>query len=513
MNESTQYRNKGARFRWLRNLSVGAAVGVVVFLAVPGFHLARTLWQDSPAAKNIVPEGHADDVSRLNLTPVSEVWRIPDDAVQAEAQLRELLGRARMTGKRVSIAGARHSMGGHTIAPGGIVVDMRPFRSIQVDRDRSLLTVGSGAYWTEVLRRVDEVGLSVGVMQSDSAFSVGGSLSVNCHGWQFGSPPIASTVESFRLMRADGTVVRCSRTENTELFSLALGGYGLFGVILEAEIRLVPNDRLRLVQEQVPTALSGSILNRLAEEPRPSLVYARLNVTTKDRFGTVLASSYFPDKAGPIPILEEPGYSPLARAVFRGSVGSDYGKSLRWIAETWIQPHLLPEVVSRNRLLIETPDWYLNRHRNATDILHEYFMPRSVALQFLKKADGIIKKHGGDLLNTTVRDVAEDRDTVLRYAREPVIAFVMFFHQERSLQGEASMKAMTRELVDSALSGGGCYYLPYRLHPTTEQFHRAYPQARHFFQRKRFYDPDELFQNTFYQTYGCSTVLTSDGGK
>ncbi len=297
-------------------------------------------------------------------------------------------------------------------------------------------------------------------------------------------------------------MARGSRTENPELFSLALGGYGLFGILLDAEIRLVPNARLRLVQEQVPTAASGPILDRLAGEPRPSLVYARLKVTPGDRFGTVRSSAYFPDTNGPIPVLEEPAPSTLGRAIFRGSAGSDFGKSLRWFAETRIQPLLLPEVVSRNRLLIETPDWYLNRHTNATDILHEYFLPRSVALRFLDEADRILTRHGGDLLNTTVRDVAEDRDTVLRYAREPVIAFVMFFNQERSPQGEASMQAMTRELVDAVLSLGGSYYLPYRLHATPEQFHRAYPQARGFFERKRVYDPGELFQNRFYQAYG-----------
>ncbi len=502
MNASNADTTRGRGSRGMRTLIFTAIAGVGLLLAVPVGHLARTIWRDAPPGGFAVPERHADDISRLNLTPVAEVWRIPEDGVEAESQLRDLLARARSSGKRVSIAGARHSMGGHTIAPDGIVVDMRPFRSIRIDPNRRLLTVGAGAYWTDVLRRADALGLSVGVMQSDSAFSVGGSLSVNCHGWQFGSPPIASTVESFRLMRADGTVVRCSRTENPELFSLALGGYGLFGILLDAEIRLVPNVRLRLVQEQVPTAASGPILDRLAGEPRPALVYARLNLTPGDRFGTVRASAYFPDTNGPIPVLVEPVSSTLDRAIFRGSAGSDFGKSLRWFAETRIQPLLLPEVVSRNRLLIETPDWYLNRNTNTTDILHEYFLPRAVALRFLDEADRILTRHGGDLLNTTVRDVAEDRDTVLRYAREPVIAFVMFFNQERSPQGEVAMQAMTRELVEAALSLGGCYYLPYRLHATPAQFHRAYPEARRFFERKRVHDPGELFQNRFYQTYG-----------
>ena len=48
-----------------------------------------------------------------------------------------------------------------------------------------------------------------------------------------------------------------------------------------------------------------------------------------------------------------------------------------------------------------------------------------------------------------------------------------------------------------------CWF-PCRLHGTPEQFHRAYPQARAFFQRKRAYDPGELFQNHFYLKYGPS---------
>ena len=64
------------------------------------------------------------------------------------------------------------------------------------------------------------------------------------------------------------------------------------------------------------------------------------------------------------------------------------------------------------------------------------------------------------------------------------------------------MQAMARELIDGALAVGGRYYLPYRLHATTGQFEAAYPMARRFFELKRQYDPDELFQSRFYLTYG-----------
>jgi hypothetical protein len=61
---------------------------------------------------------------------------------------------------------------------------------------------------------------------------------------------------------------------------------------------------------------------------------------------------------------------------------------------------------------------------------------------------------------------------------------------------------MTQDLVDAALRSGGRYYLPYRLHPTQEQFAHAYPQSNEFFKLKRRYDPEELFQNEFYKKYG-----------
>src|SRR5205085_3793146 len=106
--------------------------------------------------------------------------------------------------------------------------------------------------WSEIIPYLDQRGMAVAVMQSNNNFSVGGSLSANCHGWQHSKPPIASTVDSFRLMKADGEVVRCSRAENAELFSLVLGGYGLFGVILDVDLRVVPNERYRPESVVVP---------------------------------------------------------------------------------------------------------------------------------------------------------------------------------------------------------------------------------------------------------------------
>ncbi len=230
-----------------------AACLVVLVLVVgrPILHLTRVTWKDTDQIQKL-PPGYVDDVSRMNKTKVSGVWDVPGDGLAAEEQLRELLRRARTAGLRVSIAGARHSMGGHTIYPGGIMINMLPFNRMKLDEERNILHVQAGARWSEIIPYLDKRGRSIEVMQSDNSFTVGGSVSVNCHGWQYGRPPIASTVESFRLMKADGTIVLCSRAENRQLFSLALGGYGLFGIILDVDLRVLPNERLRLEQYVVP---------------------------------------------------------------------------------------------------------------------------------------------------------------------------------------------------------------------------------------------------------------------
>ena len=110
---------------------------------------------------------------------------------------------------------------------------MLPYDHMSFDENTNILTIGSGASWSKALQYLDGFGKSIGVMQSFSNFSVGGSLSVNGHGWQAGAPPISSQVIGFTLMNADGQIIYCSRDENAELFKLVTGGYGLFGIILD----------------------------------------------------------------------------------------------------------------------------------------------------------------------------------------------------------------------------------------------------------------------------------------
>ncbi len=479
----------------------------LVLLAHPFFHLTKTWWNDRNELAP-VPAGKANDASRLDETTIAETWTNSGDFAAGEKQLAELLQRARANHLKVSIAGARHSMGGHTIYPGGIVVDMGGFNQMSL-RAGNILHVGAGARWRDILIFLNTNGLSVEVMQSNDDFSVGGSISVNCHGWQFNRPPIDSTVESLRLMRADGSIVTCSRMKNTELFSLVLGGYGLFGIILDVDLRVVPNERYTL--ETLPVASSNYVsllASRTADNRNVGMVYGRLRMTATNFLSDALLNIYS-RKTPPTNFLVSSlkTNSPwFKRVIFRSGVGSDYGKWLRWEAESLVDAKIIKPLFgrenSRNEILFEPADWFLEHGSNRTDILIECFVPPPQFENFLMDLRKIIPANRADLLNLTVRHVNADTNSFLHYADRDMVALVMLFNHPRDAAGEMCMSNVTREIVAVALKNQGRYYLPYRLHVPPEEFRAAYPQAKRFFELKRKYDPDELFQNEFYLKYG-----------
>ena len=164
-----------------------------VLLARPAFHLLKTLSEDTTHPPQM-PAGTINDASRLNQTEIAEVWEVPAHSDNFEGQLADLLLRARAEGLRVSIAGARHSMGGHTFYPGGIVVNMLHWNRMELDTSVDILHVQAGALWKDVIEYLDPLGRSVWVMQSNNSFSVGGVICENCYFLHYIRPHIASTV-------------------------------------------------------------------------------------------------------------------------------------------------------------------------------------------------------------------------------------------------------------------------------------------------------------------------------
>lgn len=473
---------------------------VIIFLSIPTFHILKIKWNEGDKTQKI-PKGYTNDASQLNLTKVDTIIEVPNNKLEIERQLKDILKYAKENKLKISIAGARHSMGGHTIYPNGIVLNMLPYKHMELDTINNILTIGSGALWEDALKYLDKYGKSISIMQAFSSFSIGGSISVNGHGWQKDLPPISASVISFTLLTQDGSILNCSRQENKELFNLVIGGYGLFGVILDVKLNVVENIALQYKYVRLsPENYVSYYKKHISDNQNINLVFGRLRISNK-HFLEEATLNFFEEVEAKIPTLQSEKSTEAQRLVFRGSVNSEYGKRLRWDLETGMNTVSNNEIYSRNELLNDHVSLIENKDTSSTDLLHEYFIPERNFTQYINDIKVILKNSNIDLLNITIRSVRQDNDSYLAYARENVFGFVFLFNQKKTDEQEKEMKILTNQLVDIALKNEGTFYLTYRLHIDREKMRKSYPNADKFFELKRKYDPDEIFNNKFYEHY------------
>ena len=89
--------------------------------------------------------------------------------------------------------------------------------------------------WKKEIEGLNVLRKSPFVMQSNMDFSIGGSISANCHGWQYAAQPIGTYCEFF-VDQGNGP----QRPSNA-LKSAVIGGYGLCGQIVNPTFETIPN--------------------------------------------------------------------------------------------------------------------------------------------------------------------------------------------------------------------------------------------------------------------------------
>jgi FAD/FMN-containing dehydrogenase len=452
-----------------------------------------------------------NDASCLNRTPVYGVA-----APLSVADVREALAFARDNDLVVSIAGTQHSMGGQASYPGALVLDMRSFDAVAVSADQRTATVNAGATWHQVLEAVHPVGLAVSAMPSIDVLSVGGTVSVNAHGLDFRTGSVASTIRSMRVMLADGTVHKVSREHEPELFRSVIGGYGLFGVVLDVELELVESETYRLRSRVIDSVDFPAVYQSdVAGNDNVRLAYTHLSTAPDNLLEEALVYTYERvDAAEPIPALEARSSGRVARLVLNVARLGGAGQKLKWTAQRHLLPHVrgceeahdeaLREadacMVSRNQAMFESLGLLQNRLTQYTDVLHEYFLPHDQLVPFIDKLRTELRRHDAELLNASIRTVHQE-DIALDYAQGERFSLVLYLSQETTDAGNADMAHLTRTLIAAALDHGGTFYLPYQQHYTRNQVAQAYPEIDDFFAIKRRYDPSSMFQNSFFARY------------
>ena len=395
-------------------------------------------------------------------------------------------------------------MGGQSLPRDGTAISLNG-GPLEIDTAAKTYRTCAGNRWSDVIGMLDPKGFSPAVMQSNSDFGVGSTFCVNAHGWPVPHGPFGSTVRAIRMVLADGTLMQCSRSENAELFRLAMGGYGLFGIIVELDVEMTPNLLLEPRFERMsPERFADQFVRTIDTDRSLAMAYGRMSVSRKSFFDDALMVTYRPvaDQPASLPTPASSGkLTGFENAIYRAQTGWEVAKGLRWFVEARLGPAVTGSRATRNSLMAEPVVNLAQRDLRRTDILHEYFVAPERFGEFLAACRDIIPRSRAEFLNVTLRYVAEDKTPSLAIAPVRRIAAVMSFSQEVTPEGEIDMMQTTEALIDRVTAIGGAFYLPYRLHARRDQVEKAYPAASAFAAAKRRYDPDLMFRNAMWDAY------------
>src|SRR5881409_1392520 len=386
--------------------------------------------------------------SQLNRTRVRELL-LP----RSRNELAEIVRSASRKGLPISVSGCRHSMGGQQFATDSICIDARSLeRVISFDQERGLIEAVAGIQWPKLIRTYLDAQASKakqwGIAQKQTGadtFTLGGSLSSNVHGRGLAMKPLISDVESFTLVNADGKSIRCSRDENTELFRLAIGGYGLFGLIDSVTLRLVPRQKLRRVVEIIH---ADELPKRFEERIAQKFLYGDFQFSVDEKSPDFLQrgvfSCYEPiDEHEPIVAekkLRNDDWLDLLRLAY-----TDRGKALKRYSDYYLSTNGQTYWSDTSQLSAYLPD-YAQKIREqiggeqSSLIITEVYVPRSDLPDFLAQAAKLLRSNRTIVIYGTVRLIEKDDESFLAWAKEPyacIIFNLLTFHTPGGIEASA----------------------------------------------------------------------------
>lgn len=149
--------------------------------------------------------------------------------------------------------GARRSYGDTVLnSPGGVIDTGGLHRILELDVERRTIRVEAGALLGDILIACVPHGLFLPVTPGTSYVTAGGAIANDVHGKNHHrAGTFGRHVRTLGLLRSDGAVT-CGPDENEALFAATVGGLGLTGIILWAEIALTPIPSSVIEYEVIP---------------------------------------------------------------------------------------------------------------------------------------------------------------------------------------------------------------------------------------------------------------------
>lgn len=449
--------------------------------------------------------------SSLNPTRVAAIHQ-----PRSRLDIRRAIADAAARGLPVAICGGRHAMGGQQFAADAVLLDMRQMCCVLgFDPEAGLVEVEAGIEWPALIDFLERAPAPEGrrwsIRQKQTGadrLSLGGCLSANIHGRGLRLRPFIDDVEDFTLVDAKGELRHCSRSSNPELFALAAGGYGLFGVIASLTLRLAPRQVLRrdvrlLRLEQLMPAFE----ERIAAGHAFGDFQFAIDPASGDFLDHGVFSCYLPVEGADPPA---DGVRELSEQDWRALLHLAHTDKTRAF-DCYARHYLATDgqLYWSDRLQQST---YLDGYHAEIDaalghcgseVIGELYVPRARLVDFMRAAADDFRRHGVDLVYGTIRLIERDTESFLPWARQDYACVIFNLHTPHTADGVAATHAAFRRLIDLAIARDGSFYLTYARAASADQVRACHPAIEAFFDAKRRYDPQERFQSSWYRHYAA----------
>ena len=122
---------------------------------------------------------------------------------------------------------------------GAVMLSERLNRMVSFDAETGVLRCDAAVTLSNIIEHFLPIGFFFPVTPGTKNISVGGAIAADVHGKNHNSSgSMSACVRGFKLLTGRDEILDCSRVDHPEAFWATVGGMGLTGVILEAELQL-----------------------------------------------------------------------------------------------------------------------------------------------------------------------------------------------------------------------------------------------------------------------------------
>ena len=278
--------------------------------------------------------------------------------------------------------------------------------------------------------------------QASNVFSIGGSVGTNIHGWDHVHGSLGNTIKSMKMVQPDGEILTI-RPED-ELFKLVIGGFGLFGIVTEVELKLTTNvDLIEYAEEISIQDYHKYFDDSVLSSQNTRMHYYRLSLNNNHMLQSGVAVNYIEPTKNTEAGFTNNYQHELSRGTRLERILYNIGRkftmfrNLYWHYE---KSRLLAnsrELITHNSVMHPKINAMFKDSLSSSAWLQEYFVPKEKLSQFLKELGPLLTENAVVVVNASVRHIGQ----------ETILAELSIYHISSLLQKLSLIKLIQKLIL------------------------------------------------------------------